>query len=140
MKTIKDKLNFCNDALFYDYKYIGIIEELNLVYICIINRFYKTIPYTRILVSLSIIDDIILKILSNEIEKILEKIHDLTGKRIYMLSCEITLDNRKQKVIDDKYEDIDKDQSGNEDGDKYKYTLPISGLNSSNKRLVVVLL
>ena len=61
METVKDILNFCNDAVFYDYKKTGIIEEINQVYKCIINRFYKTIPYTRIIVSLSIIDDIFLK-------------------------------------------------------------------------------
>ena len=131
METTKDILIFCNAAVFYDYKNIGIIEELNQVYKCKINRFYKTIPFTRILVSLSIIDDIILKIHSNEIENILENIHDLRGNIIYMLSCEIPLDNEKQNLIDDKYEDVDKDQSGNEDGDKYKCTLPIFRLSSS---------
>ena len=59
METVKDLLTFTNDAVFYDYKNIGIERELNQVRTFIINRFYKTIPYTRILVSLSIIDDII---------------------------------------------------------------------------------
>ena len=31
MKTIKDILNFCNNALFYDYENDGIIEELSRV-------------------------------------------------------------------------------------------------------------
>ena len=48
METIKDVLNFCNSAVFNDYKNIGIIEELNQVRKCIINRFYKTIPDSRI--------------------------------------------------------------------------------------------
>ena len=74
METEKDILNFCNDALFYDYKNIEIIEEINQVRKCIFNSFYKTIPYTRILISLSIIVDIILKIVNNDTEKILEKI------------------------------------------------------------------
>ena len=67
METTKDLLNFCNDAVFYDYKNIGIERELNQVRTFIFNRFYKTIPYTRILVSLSIIDDIILKSNSTDI-------------------------------------------------------------------------
>ena len=29
METVKDILNFCTSAVFYDYKNIGIIEELN---------------------------------------------------------------------------------------------------------------
>ena len=100
METVKDILTFCNDAVSDDYKNKGIIEELNQVYKCIINRFYQTIPYTRILVSLSIIDDIILKIHSNEIENNIENIRDLRGNIIFMLSCEKTVNDEKQKVID----------------------------------------
>ena len=91
METEKDLLNFCNDALFYDYKNIGIICELNPVRTFIINRFYKTIPYTRILVSLGIIDDIILKISNDDIENILDDIHKLRENILYMLSCEKTI-------------------------------------------------
>ena len=61
METIKDKLNFCKSVVFYDYKNLGIIEELNQVRKCIIISFYKTFPDSRIRVSLSIIDDINLK-------------------------------------------------------------------------------
>ena len=124
-------LNFCNDAVFYDYKNIGIISELNPVRTFIINRFYKTIPYTRILVSLSIIDDIILKINSSDIENILDDVHSLRENILYMLSFEKTVNDEKQNLIGDKYEDVDKDQSGNKDGDKYKHTLPFFRLNSS---------
>ena len=131
METTKDLLNFCKDAVFYDYKNIGIICELNPVRTFIINRFYKTIPYTRILVSLSIIDDIILKINSSDIEKFLNDVHSLREKRINMLSCEKTINDEEQNLIDDKYEDVNKDQSGNEEGDKYKHTLPTFRLNSS---------
>ena len=90
METEKDLLNFCNDAVFYDYKKIGIICELNPVRTFIFNRFYRTIPYTRILVSLSIIDDIILKINHNDIENILDDIHNLREQILYMLSIEKT--------------------------------------------------
>ena len=48
-----------------------------------------------------------------------------------MLSCEKTINDEKQNLIDAKYENVGKDQSGNEDGDKYKHTLPIFKLNSS---------
>ena len=131
METTKDLLSFCNDAVFFDYKNIGIICELSPIRTFIINRFYKTIPYTRILVSLSIIDDIILKINSGDIEKIPNDVHSLRENILYMLSCEKTINEEKQNLIDDKYENVDKNQSGNEDGDKYKHTLPIFRLNSS---------
>ena len=131
METTKDLLNFCNDAVFYDYKNIGIICELNTVRTFIINRFYKTIPYTRILISLSIIDDIILKISSGDIENFLNDIHNLRKNVLYMLSFEKTINDEQQNLIDGKYEVVDKDQSGNEDVNKYKHTLPIFRLNSS---------
>ena len=93
METTKDLLNFCNDAVFYDYKNIGLICEFNPVRTFIFNRFYKTIPYTRILVSLGIIDDIILKIDSDDIENILDDIHGLRENILYMLSFEKTVNS-----------------------------------------------
>ena len=131
MDTTKDLLNFCNDAVFYVYKNIGIICELNPVRTFIINRLYKTISYTRILVSLSVIDDIILKINSGDIENILDDVHNLRENVLYMLSFEKTVNDEQQNLIGDKYEDVDKNQSDNEDECKYKHTLPIFKLNSS---------
>ena len=48
METIKDILNLCDDAMFYDYTNVGITCELNQVRRCIINSFYETIPDGRI--------------------------------------------------------------------------------------------
>ena len=59
METTKDLLKFCNAAVFYGYKNIGITCEFNQVRKCIFIRFYREIPDSRIRVSLSIIDDII---------------------------------------------------------------------------------
>ena len=85
---VKESLNFCNAAVFYDYKDVGITFGLNQVRKCIFNTFYKTISYTRILLSLCINDDIILKINCGDIENIIETIHDLKENMIYMLSFE----------------------------------------------------
>ena len=98
MKTIKDILNFCNAAGFYDYKNLEIKGELNQVRKCIINNFYKTIPHTTILLSLSIIDDIILKINGKEIENILENIHDLRENIICMLSFEKFVKDEQETI------------------------------------------
>ena len=100
METVKELLNFCNDAVFYGYKNIRIICEMYPVRFFIINRFYKTIPYTRILVILSIIDDTILKNSNNDIEKILDDIHNLGENILYMLSFEKTVKDEQQKVIE----------------------------------------
>ena len=37
MESVKDLLNFCNAAVFYDYTNIGITVELKQVRKCIIN-------------------------------------------------------------------------------------------------------
>ena len=41
METVKDILNFCNAAVFYDYTNIGITCELNQVRKCLDNIFIK---------------------------------------------------------------------------------------------------
>ena len=101
METIKDLLEFTNSAVFYDFKNIGIICELNPVRTLIINRFYKTIPYTRIFVSLGIIDDIYLKISHDDIENILDDIHNLREQILYMLSCEKTIREEQTMIESD---------------------------------------
>ena len=101
MESVQDILNFCNAAVFCVYTNVGITCELNQVRKCIINSFYKTIPHTRILVSLSLIDDIILKINKNDIENIIENIHDLRENILYMLSFEKLIRDEQQKVKDD---------------------------------------
>ena len=98
MATIKDILNFCNSAVLYDYTNIGVTCELNQVRKCIINSFFNTIPHTRILVCLSIIDDVILKINNNDYENIIENIHDLREYILYMLSFEKLCRDEQQIV------------------------------------------
>ena len=98
METVKDLVNFCNQALFYDHENIGIAEELNQVRKYIIKSFHKTIPRTTIIATLSIIDDIILKI-DNDIDNIIEKIHDLRENILYMLSFEKLIKDNNGKLI-----------------------------------------
>ena len=88
METVKDILNFCNHALFYDHENIGFSEEINQVREYTIKCFHKTIPHTTIISTLSIIDDIILKIHDNGIENIIENIHVLRENILCMLSFE----------------------------------------------------
>ena len=101
METVKDILNFCNEAVFYDYKNMGITVEFSPLPTKIFNRFYKTIPYTRILVCLSIIDDIIIKIFSDNIENILNDVHTLREIIIYMISSEKTMRENPDEGKDD---------------------------------------
>ena len=100
METVKVILDFCNCALFSGYKKVGTTCELNQVRKCISNSFYQTIPDSRIRISLSVIDDINLKNHRNEIENILEKIHDLRENILYMLSFEKVV-NDEEAIKDD---------------------------------------
>ena len=101
---MKDVLDFCNSAVFYDYKNIGITEELNQVRKFTINSFYKTIPHTRIIVSLSIIDDIIMKINDNDIENIIGNTHYLRENILYMLSFgKLIKDDSGEMIIGDDF-------------------------------------
>ena len=99
MDTLKEVLNFCNDAVFYDYSDIDITCDLNQVRTFVINRFYKSIPHSRIRVCLCIFDDIILKINNNDIEIILENFHDLRENTSYMLSFEKLIKDNNGKLI-----------------------------------------
>ena len=85
MESVKNLLNFRNAAVFYDYKNVGNTCELSHVRKCIINSFYKTFPHSRSFACLSIVDDVILKFNTEDIEKNIEKIHELREKILYML-------------------------------------------------------
>ena len=105
METIKDILSFCNAAISYDYTNIGVTCELYQVRKGIMNAFYTTIPHTRFPVSLSIFDDIILKINNNDIEDILENIDHLGENILYMPSIEKLIRDEQQKVIEPFFKD-----------------------------------
>ena len=96
MNTTKNILNFCIDSIFFDYTNVGVNCEFNQVRKCKINSLYKTIPHSRILVSLSIIDDIILKNNESDIENNIESIHDLRENILYMLSFEKFIEDEQQ--------------------------------------------
>ena len=88
METVKDILTICNAAVFYDYKILAIIDEINPVRKCRINNFHEAILVDRILVSLSIIDVVIFKTNDNDTENVVEKVEDLKDLILYMLSFE----------------------------------------------------
>ena len=91
MKSIKDILDICNRAIFFDYKNLGCIEDFNAVLKFIINRFHQSIPHDRIIIVLSIFDEMLLKIYNNETDNILRDIHNLRENIIHMISFEKTV-------------------------------------------------
>ena len=88
MNTVKVNLNFCNSAIFYDPKNLGIIVQLNQVSKCIFNNFHEPIHISGLLLTLSIFDDVILNIHNDDVENIINNIHDLRENILYMLSFE----------------------------------------------------
>ena len=72
IKTIKVILIFCNCAIYFDYKNIGTVIQLNDVCKCTFENFNDTVPKSKIIESQSIIDDMILKINENAIENIVD--------------------------------------------------------------------
>ena len=86
MKTDKAMFEFFNEFIFLDHSKDGI--NINVLRKYIINRFYKTIPASRMLTVLSIIDDIILKLHNKDLEGIQNDMYDLRENVMYMLSFE----------------------------------------------------
>ena len=99
----KRYFEFCNDSIFYDCNNIGIIEELSQVRKCTNKNFHKATPVSRIIISLSLIDDIILKINGNDIEDVIEDVLDLRENIINMLSFgKLVGDNGGKWITEDK--------------------------------------
>ena len=60
-------------------------------FVDILEYFYNSIPGERINISLSLIDDIILKIYNNETDDINKIVHKLREQILYMLSFQKTI-------------------------------------------------
>ena len=88
MKTDNDMFKFFNEFIFFDHSNYGINIEVDILRKYIINRFHKTIPTTRMLTVLSLIDDIILKIFSKDLDGVQNDMYELRENVMYMLSFE----------------------------------------------------
>ena len=96
MKTDKDMFNFFNEFIFMDNSCYGVNVEVDILRKYIINRFHKTIPATRILTVLYIIDDIILKIFNKDLEGVQDKMYDVRENVMYMLSFEKVVEEESE--------------------------------------------
>ena len=103
MKTDNDMFKFFNEFIFRDHSDYGVVVEVDILRKYIVNRFHKTIPATRMLTVLSLIDDIILKIFSKDLESIQNDMYGLRENILFMLSFEKVLEEGKS-VRDDESE------------------------------------
>ena len=83
METIKEILNISNETHWYNYENIC---ELNSLRKYLIDYFYDTIPQERLIISLNIIDNIILKTYDDDTQEINYDIFKLREQILYMLS------------------------------------------------------
>ena len=88
MDTIKEILTISNESHWYDYENIS---ELNSLRKYLIDYFYDIIPQERLLISLNIIDNYILKIYDNDTQEINNEIFKLREQILYMLSFQKTI-------------------------------------------------
>ena len=70
METDKDMFKFFNEFIFLDHSKGCIDVNVNILRKYIINRFHKAVPPSRILTTLSPIDNIILKLYYKNLEGI----------------------------------------------------------------------
>ena len=99
--SIKNIRRYTNEAIYKDYNNKGVIQELNQIRTQTINGFSQTIPFTRMLVSLCLIDNIILNIYDNEIEIIIKIVHELRENILYLFSFGQTVQNTNSDDNDD---------------------------------------
>ena len=100
MDTIKNIFEIFDEALFYKYEDQKNISDFNRVRKYILKYFYDKIPSERILISLYIIDDIILKIYNDDTNDIIEYINKLRDNVLYMLSFQKTIKMNKKSNND----------------------------------------
>ena len=79
---------FFNLFIFLDHSETGVDVKVNVLRKYIIHRFHDTIPPSRIMTKLSLIDDVILKLHDKYLEKIQDDMYDVRENVLYMLSFE----------------------------------------------------
>ena len=88
MESDKDMFQFFNEFIFLDHSEVGIDVKVNDLRKYVINGFHNTIPPSRILTTLSLVDDIILKLQYKNFDGMQNDIYSVRENVLYMLSFE----------------------------------------------------
>ena len=88
METDKDLFKIFNEFVFLDHLEVGVDVNVNVLRKEILNRFHETIPPSSILITLSLIDDIILKLHDKNLEGIQDDMYSVRENVLYMLAFE----------------------------------------------------
>ena len=88
MESDKYMFDFFKEFLFIDQSGGGNDVNVNVVRKFFINRFHKAVPPNRIIITLPLVDDIILKLHNKDLDGIQDDMYSVRGNVLYMLSCE----------------------------------------------------
>ena len=111
MEGDEDMFNSFNDFIFLAHSEDGVDVNVNVLRKYIINRFHKAVPPSRILITLSLIDDIFLKLHNENLEKLQDDMYSVHENVLYMLSFEKI--EEKNPVGEDN--DVDNDDGESEE-------------------------
>ena len=102
METDKDRFKFFHEFIFTDLSEGGDDVNVNVFRKYIMTRFHITIPPSRILKTLSLFDDIILKLHNKDLEVIQDDMYSVSENVLYILSFETS---------------VEEDPAGDDDGE-----------------------
>ena len=92
MENDKDMFKFFNKLIFLDHLEVGVYVKINVLRKYIINRFHETIPSSRILITLLLLDDFILKLHDKNLEGMQDDMYSVPENVMYMFSFEKLFD------------------------------------------------
>ena len=108
MESAKGIFKLFNEFIFFDHSEGGVDVTVNVLRKYIVNRFHNTIPPSRILTSLSLIDDKISKLRVKNLEKIQDDTSSVRENVLYMVSFERFVEDNPAGDNDDDDHDDDK--------------------------------
>ena len=108
MESDKDLFKCFNEFVFLDHYEVGNDVKVNDLRKHIINRFHNNIPQTRILTTLSLVDEVILKLHEKNLEGIQDDMYSIRKNVMYMLSFEKFVN---ENPVSDENDDDDDDKN-----------------------------
>ena len=92
MENDNDMFKFFNEFIFLDHLEVGVDVKVNVLRKYIVKRFHETIPSSRILKTLTPLDDVILKLLDKNLEGIQDDMYSVREIVMYLLLFEKFVD------------------------------------------------
>ena len=94
MENDKDMLKLFNEFVFPNHLEVGVDVNVNVLRKYNKNTFQEIIPSSRILTTLSLLDDVILKLHDKNLEGIKDDMYSVRENVMYMLSFEKFADEK----------------------------------------------